>query len=516
MATATILPPPLPIGYLPSVTPSDYHRIVSPKLQVPSNPRVTIPVGILTCQRDPLARELRTVVVNSSYLRPEPPKDGSKKAHQKQAKASAAPSLSKPYLQIILHDTVLFPEGGGQSHDIGLLTTEDGDTWEVDFVKRHGGVAVHYVAIKDSLDDVPELFAAGKEVHVALGEEGFKRRLDHMSMHTAQHLLSALIEAKLNIPTLAWSLSLYPAPSYVDLPRALTPAEVTLIQDEANRLVFEGRRVYVEVRELEAGQAGLDNGNAPSGREFGRGLPSDYTGGVHRVVIIDGIDRNPCCGTHLPSLSSLQLYILPPPTGSGSGPFRHLFLSGPRLLAHLNNVQTLLSRTASIMSCSANETPDRAALSVSESKRREKRIEDVERELARTLAEGLVEEMLRWRTDGGEGEWTRHIGRVDDTTGALSFLQAITSAFQDLVPKDSQSYLLLLTSAPSSPTQTSTTVVMVFGSDDARVKEVGEMLKAQFKTLKGGGKGTRWSGKATGVWFNDREGKQVALTLTQA
>jgi misacylated tRNA(Ala) deacylase len=95
-----------------------------------------------------------------------------------------------------------------------------------------------------------------------------------MSMHTAQHLLSALIETKLNVPTLAWSLTSYPTPSYVDLPRPLTPAEVTLVQDEANRLVFENRRVYVEVQELQSGQTGVDSGEAPSGREIGRGLPS--------------------------------------------------------------------------------------------------------------------------------------------------------------------------------------------------------------------------------------------------
>ncbi|KAI0036735.1 ThrRS/AlaRS common domain-containing protein [Vararia minispora EC-137] len=517
MATgiAAVVPPSsLNESFYPT-TPSDYHRIVSPGLQIPSDPHVAIPVGILTCQRDPLARELDTVIVNSTFLRPEPPKGGSKKANQKQAKTSAAPTVSKPYLQITLHDTVLFPEGGGQSYDIGHLVTEDGSIWEIDFVKRHGIIAVHYAAIKDGLEGVPELLTAGKKVRVTLGEEGLKRRLDHMSMHTVAHLLASLLESKLDVPTLAWSLTSYPAPAYVDLPRALTPAEVTLIQDEANRLVFEGRRVHVEVRELDVGQAGAEGGDVPAARES-RGLPSDYTGGVHRLVIIDGVDRNPCCGTHLPSLASLQLYILPPPAGGGTGPFRHLFLTGPRLLAHLNNVQTVLSRTAATMSCSVNETPDRVTLAVDENKRREKRIEDIERELAQTIGASLIEEMLRWRTEGGEGEWTRYIGRVDDEAGAHGFLQAITFAFKDLLPKDAPPYTLLLTSSPSSPTQTSTTVVMIFGSDDIRVKKVGEALKAQFKTLKGGGKGARWSGKATGVWLNERDGKMAALTLVQA
>jgi misacylated tRNA(Ala) deacylase len=68
--------------------------------------------------------------------------------------------------------------------------------------------------------------------------------------------------------------------------------EVTTIQTEANRLVFEGRKVYVEVEELNRDQEGAAPAHE-SGRSIGRGLPDDYTGGVKRVVIIDGVDRNP-------------------------------------------------------------------------------------------------------------------------------------------------------------------------------------------------------------------------------
>lgn len=340
-----------------------------------------------------------------------------------------------------------------------------------------------------------------------------------MSMHTAQHLVSAVLETRLGVPTLAWSLTAFPAPSYVDLPRPLTVAETALLQDEVNRLVFEGRRVWVEVEELHPGEAGVDSGTStPGNREMGRGLPKDYTGGVHRVVVIDGVDRNPCCGTHLPTLSSLQTYILPPPVGGGSGPFRHYFLSGPRMLTHLGSVQALLARTAGTMSCGMTEAPERVAQVVDESKRREKRIDDVERELARLLARELVNEMLKWKADGGEGEWTRHVARTDDTAGALPFLQAITFAIQELLPKDdtAPAYTLLLTSTPSSQTATTTTVVMLFGSNDVRVKQVGETLKTQFKSLKGGGKGARWSGKNTGVWLHDREGKAAETALTQS
>lgn len=113
-----------------------------------------------------------------------------------------------------------------------------------------------------------------------------------MTCHTSQHLLSALLETRLNLPTLSWSLTAWPSPCYVELPRTMTPEEIFSIQNEANRLVFEGRRVHVEVKELSEDhrKPAEKTGN---NREIGRGLPQDYTGGVHRVVIIDGVDKNP-------------------------------------------------------------------------------------------------------------------------------------------------------------------------------------------------------------------------------
>ena len=86
----------------------------------------------------------------------------------------------------------------------------------------------------------------------------------------------------------------------------------------------------------------------------------------------------------------------------------------------------------------------------------------------------------------------------------------------DMLPEDAPAYTLLLTSTTSAQTPTTTTVVLLFGSNDARVKQVGEALKAQFKTLKGGGKGASWSGKNTGVWLHDREGKAAEAALTQS
>lgn len=472
MATAVLLPP-------------DYHRILSPTLRIPTDTQVPIPVGILACQRDPLLRSLVTSVVSASLSHPQ--SVSTKKSGKKSVIAPTIPS--EPLLEVILHDTVIFPEGGGQPTDTGIITTgENGVVWEVVQAKRHGGHAVHYVRIQDgNVDNALSAFPPGASVTVALDKVGSDRRYDHMSMHTSQHLLSALLETRLGLPTLSWSLTTYPAPCYVEVPRGMSIDEVTTIQTEANKLVFEGRKVHVEVDEIDRDQEKAVPIHE-SGRAVGRGLPSDYTGGVKRVVVIDGIDRNPCCGTHLPSIHNLQLFLLPHTDAlarSGTTSARLHFVSGPRLIAHLTSAHSLLSNTATILSCGAPLVPERVTQVLDERKKAEKRVD---------MNQG-----------DDAGLFKKHVSRTDDTANALGLLSAISFAVADMEASKKQPYIVVLTSSPSSQTATSTTTVVVFGSDEKVVKEAGDGLKTKLG-VKGGGKGIKWSGKFTGVWKKiDRE-----------
>lgn len=481
--------------FLPPQTPPGYHRIVSPTLRIPSDPQTSIPVGLLACQRDPLRRELLTTVV-SSRLAEAPPQP--KRA--KKDKSGAPPKPASPLVEVLLHDTVLFPEGGGQPSDIGLLISVDGTTWEVSEVKRIGGHAVHYVKIgARSVEDALTCFVNGEQVGVHLGEAGLNRRLDHMCMHTSQHLLSAVLENDHKLDTLSWSLTAYPTPSYVEIPRAMTADEIASVQEKCNRYVFEGRRVYVEVEELSA--------EGKAYRTSSKGIPEDYTGGVKRTVIIDGVDRNPCCGTHAPSLHNLQLFLLPHTDslarGSSTSTARLYFLCGPRLVTYLTSTHTALTAVSSTMSCGAPQAPERVAQVVDERRRAVKRVEDVELELAGYIARELL-------AAPGDDAVVLHRHRADDSANPLGFLTAISTAF--MAEAASRLYTVVLSSSPSMQTSASTTVVMVFGSDDKRVKEVGEALKARLG-VKGGGKGSRWSGKFTGVWKDAKEGSVVSEVL---
>lgn len=81
----------------------------------------------------------------------------------------------------------MFPEGGGQPSDTGLIQTADGSVSNVLQARRHGGHAVHYVQVEDAEVDILR-FAVGTKVLVKLGHADWDRRYDHVSVHNSLDL----------------------------------------------------------------------------------------------------------------------------------------------------------------------------------------------------------------------------------------------------------------------------------------------------------------------------------------
>lgn len=156
------------------------------------------------------------------------------------------------------------------------------------------------------------------------------------------------------------------------------------------------------------------------------------------------------------------------------------------------------------MSCGAPQVPERVLLSVAERKRNEKRVDDLEAQLAQFVAKDLQSEMTTTTGSDSSKTFFKHVHRMDDTLGLLN---SICTALAEV----SSPHLLVLSSSPTAQSATSLTILLVFGSDTAKVKEVGNALKSKLNA-KGGGQ-ARWSGKFTGVWLDHREGNIVDEVL---
>lgn len=165
---------------------------------------------------------------------------------------------------------------------------------EVLNVIRKGPEAIHF--LESAGDDVP--LKVGDEV-VQLVD--WERRHDHMQQHSGQHLISALFEQEFNYNTKAWWLGA--ESSYIEIDgKNITDDEMRRIEQMCNARIAQAVPVNVQIYDT-ADCAGDEVSRAS------RGLPVDLSGPV-RVINIEGIDSNMCCGTHVTNLAQLQVIKL--------------------------------------------------------------------------------------------------------------------------------------------------------------------------------------------------------------
>lgn len=163
-------------------TPSHYAHVTFP---LPDKRYV----GMLHCQRDPLAATLVTRVVRCDKVDKSKNSSGASKAKAK--KGSAAPPSEQDVSvddewQIELADTVLFPEGGGQPSDTGRIVPLLPDGQQED--SSAPAAAVVRQVIRRNLDAVhfvSKPFEVGAQVRL---EVDMDRRRDLMDQHTGQHV----------------------------------------------------------------------------------------------------------------------------------------------------------------------------------------------------------------------------------------------------------------------------------------------------------------------------------------
>ena len=202
---------------------------------------------------------------------------------------------------VVLADTILFPEGGGQPADRGTV----GDVAVVDVRKVDG-------AIRHFLAGPPP---SGR-VSVALD---WARRFDHMQQHTAQHLLTAVADRRLRVAHHGLPPRGADVRHRAGRARPRCPADG---RAGGGRGRGDPRGPPVTARRVSPEEyAGLTVRS--------RGLPEGHTGDV-RLVEIEGIDLNTCGGTHCASTAEIEALKLLG-TESMRGGTRLSWVAGRRL-----------------------------------------------------------------------------------------------------------------------------------------------------------------------------------------
>ena len=180
-----------------------------------------------------------------------------------------------------LDRTVFYPLGGGQPGDTGTLIWDGGSAKVVD--TRYGDGGIRHVLAEGSKTP-----PAGTELRA---EIDWDRRYRHMRMHTGLHLLGAVLRYGVTGGNIGAEKS------RLDFDMQDT-VDKEAVNDELRRLVAEDHPIgcrWITDEELEAQP------------ELVRTMSVQPPKGVGRVRLleIEGVDLQPCGGTHLKSTAEV-------------------------------------------------------------------------------------------------------------------------------------------------------------------------------------------------------------------
>lgn len=182
---------------------------------------------------------------------------------------------------IVLDRTVFYPRGGGQAGDAGTLRLADGREIAIaDTVKGEGAEIVHVPAAGQ--DDLVAALEPGDAVTARIDWE---RRHRHMRFHTATHLLCAIVPHQTN------GCSITAGYARLDFDM-VEPLDREHLERELAKLVagaHEVRTVWITDEELDAKPDLVRTMSVKPPRGVGR----------VRLLEIDGVDLQPCGGTHV-------------------------------------------------------------------------------------------------------------------------------------------------------------------------------------------------------------------------
>jgi len=272
----------------------------------------------------------------------------------------AGEERNRPF--VVLADTILYPEGGGQPADRGWI----------------GGVAV--ADVRSVEGQVRHYLVGTPPTGRVQVEIDWARRFDHMQQHTGQHLLTAVAEQGFGWHTTAFHLGEELSDVELDTPK-ISPEQMAEMEEAVAAEIRAARPVTARRVNPE------EYATLPVRT---RGLPEGFTGDI-RLVEIAGIDLNTCGGTHVRSTAEIEgLKLLG--TEAMRGGTRLFYVAGVRLRRLLGAHHERSAKLRQLVGTSDEELPSGVAAKLDQLKEAQRAVKVLEEELAvesaRTLAAG--------------------------------------------------------------------------------------------------------------------------------
>ncbi len=193
---------------------------------------------------------------------------------------------------LVLDRTVFYPQGGGQAGDTGVLRHDDGRVLVVADTRKHpahAGAVAHVPAAGADL----AAFAPGTRVRA---EVDAPRRMAHRRFHTATHLLCALVPHPVD------GCSITAGYARLDF-HTNEPLDKAALTEGIARLVAAAspvRHRWISEAELDANPQLVRSMSVTPPRGLGR----------VRVLEIEGVDLQPCGGTHVGNTAEVGAVVV--------------------------------------------------------------------------------------------------------------------------------------------------------------------------------------------------------------
>lgn len=186
---------------------------------------------------------------------------------------------------VVLDGTVFYPTGGGQPGDTGCIHLPNGEKVRIidtQRVRQNPSQILH-------ICEAPIKLNPGTIINAQIDWE---RRYNHMRMHSCLHLLCSIVDA----PVTGCSISADRGRLDFDLPEPTVDKEG--ITELLNTLIK--RNMSVQTRKISTRELGNHRDLIKT-----RFLQPPELDGMVRLVDIDGIDTQPCGGTHVSNTSEI-------------------------------------------------------------------------------------------------------------------------------------------------------------------------------------------------------------------
>jgi alanyl-tRNA synthetase len=296
---------------------------------------------------------------------------------------------------IILDRTPFYAESGGQVGDRGVLRAGDA-VFRVEDTQKHGAVHVHQGRVENGR------FRVGDKVTAEV--DGLLRRATMLN-HSATHLMHKALRDVLGAHVQQKGSLVDEQHTRFDFSHftPMTPEQIAEVERRVNEQILHNDDTRARVMDMDSAKA--EGAMALFGEKYGNEV---------RVLNIgDSIEL--CGGTHVRRTGDIGLFKIVSESGVASGVRRIEAVTGPGVLAYLNERESRLREVADLLRATPEEAPRKVEQLTQRVKGLEKELDQLRGKLAAGGSKDLAAEakevkdikVLATRLDGMDAKGLR-------------------------------------------------------------------------------------------------------------